>query len=81
MIISLKVFDQYICFWLRYVNFRVNGQLVQGPARREREKSTCMRIEWDPSHGAWSEGSRYWSYIGNGLSNQYDSMNQQPPFA
>ena len=45
----LKVLDQYICFRLRYVIFGVNGQLEYGREgrreRREREESTCMRIE------------------------------------
>ena len=45
----LKVLGQYIYFWLRYVSFRVNGELEgreRGKReRRERRESTCMRIQ------------------------------------
>ena len=51
----LKVLCQYHDFQLKYVSFRVNGQLEEG--REKREKSICMRIEYDPSRGVRGEGS------------------------
>ena len=43
----LKVLDQYICFWLRYVMFRVSGQLEYSrqDGMRERESETLVKAE------------------------------------